>query len=642
MFKIHFKIIHTISFLKLHMKNLVLIISLLFVASLSNSCKKDKDEPILPETSLTPEKTAVRTFELIYVKAGAEVADSYPATFGPASVTLNKSSDSTLFFIVPDIAAGNAQLNFELGSVQFTVAQTPEIIPNNVFTAILQTLDADIAAMSSDTAPDLAAIDTMLAFKAAMTAQFQALTEAEKRLNCMVYEANKNRFDAFRNSFDITFDIAPQFRIGSISGCPDSPKKEKFTCFAKEIAFNAYVLSKELHTAVNIIETDNVFGRFIPAAYLLLAGQRSRIIDMRSYLTALLNKKWIIDERMYNGVPTTYNNEEYTPLNLNPTVRTINPSEDVFLNLSDIRLFDNISDLKFNWDRLPFLGAFPPYVNAEEPTSFNIDLGLLALEVTNVSPNVELLTTATGITANDVDLKFKTISGLTETFSFTLNFEKDGFLVTKRIENATLIGGGCGTTTSMTDASGNEYPVVQIGNQCWTKENLRTSKYADGSVIPNVTSDAAWTGLSSGAWCNYENSPTNDITYGKLYNWYTVADPRNVCPTGWHVPPDAEWTALTDFLGGGPVAGGKMKTTTGWESPNTAATNESGFSGLPGGYRSYYTGPFYRVGTTGFWWSSSESSTTDAWARNLDYDSGSAGWFNCSKQFGLSVRCLRD
>jgi len=421
------------------MKNLVLIISLLFVACLSNSCKKDKDEPIVPETNLTPEKTAVSTFELIYVKAGAEVADTYPATIGSASITLNKSSDSTLFFIVPDIAAGTAQLNFELGSVQFTVAQTPEIIPNNVFTGILQSLDADIAAMSSDTAPDLAAIDTMLAFKAAMTAQFQALTDAEKRLNCMVYEANKNRFDAFRNSFDMTFDIAPEFRIGIISGCPDSPKKEKFTCFAKEIAFNAYVLSAELQTAANIIETDNIFGQFIPAGYLLIAGQHSRIIEMRSYLTALLNKKWIIDERMYNGVPTTYNNEEYTPLNLNPTVRTINPSEDVFLNLSDIKLFDNISDLKYYWDRLPFLGAFPPYVNVEEPTSLSEVIGSEDISVTNVSANAQHIGPIQYLNGN-ADVKFKTISGLTETFSFTLNFEKDGFLVTKRIENATLNG----------------------------------------------------------------------------------------------------------------------------------------------------------------------------------------------------------
>jgi hypothetical protein len=117
------------------------------------------------------------------------------------------------------------------------------------------------------------------------------------------------------------------------------------------------------------------------------------------------------------------------------------------LNSSDIKLFDNISDLKYYWDRLPFLGAFPPYVNAEEPTSLSEVIGSEDISVTNVSANAQHIGPIQYLNGN-ADVKFKTISGLTESFSFTLNFEKDGFIVTKRIENATLIGGGCGTTTS--------------------------------------------------------------------------------------------------------------------------------------------------------------------------------------------------
>ena len=205
-----------------------------------------------------------------------------------------------------------------------------------------------------------------------------------------------------------------------------------------------------------------------------------------------------------------------------------------------------------------------------------------------------------------------------------------------------VIGAGCGDITSVTDIDGNEYPVVQIGNQCWTKENLKTTKYADGSVIPNITDNPEWAGLSTGAWCNYENSAGNDAVYGKLYNWYTVADPRNVCPAGWHVPTDAEWTTLTDFLGGEPVAGGKMKTTTGWQAPNTGATNESGFSGLPGGYRYGYEGTFNFVGGYGHWWSSSETDGYYAWYRSLFYGLGNAYWYTINRRSGLSVRCLRD
>jgi len=214
---------------------------------------------------------------------------------------------------------------------------------------------------------------------------------------------------------------------------------------------------------------------------------------------------------------------------------------------------------------------------------------------------------------------------------------------------------GCGGITSVTDIDGNIYPVVEIGDQCWTKENLKTAKYADGSVIPNVTPRLEWMDLTTGAWCNNENSAGNDALYGKLYNWYTVSDPRNVCPAGWHVPTDAEWTILTDFLGGESVAGGKMKTTTGWEAPIPGATNESGFSGLPGdsrygdGVRFLRSrgrhddgGTFGTVGSYGFWWSSSEYDTNDAWYRYLVYGYGGAGRDSLNKRDGFSVRCLRD
>jgi uncharacterized protein (TIGR02145 family) len=225
------------------------------------------------------------------------------------------------------------------------------------------------------------------------------------------------------------------------------------------------------------------------------------------------------------------------------------------------------------------------------------------------------------------------------------NFKGDYISQTTPLIFTATIGGGCNGITSVTDADGNEYQVVQIGNQCWTKENLKTTKFADGSVIPNVTSDDAWINLSSPAWCNYENNASNGNTYGKLYNWYTVADPRNVCPAGWHVPSDAEWTVLTDYLGGNAVAGVKMKTTSGWNDYNGQSgngTNESGFSGLPGGTRYDDFGTFDSVGSYGYWWSSTEDATSSAWARYLYYSVGNAYRNYNYKHYGFSVRCLRD
>ena len=152
-----------------------------------------------------------------------------------------------------------------------------------------------------------------------------------------------------------------------------------------------------------------------------------------------------------------------------------------------------------------------------------------------------------------------------------------------------------------------------------------------------------WAGLTTGAWSHNNNDSQYENPYGKLYNWYAVNDPRNMCPLGWHVPTDAEYTLLTAYLGGESVAGGKMKSTGTqyWQSPNTGATNESGFSGLPGGSRNN-DGSFSVIGDFGAWWSSTESYPSAAWYRGLGYISVDADSFSGFKTYGLSVRCLRD
>ena len=197
------------------------------------------------------------------------------------------------------------------------------------------------------------------------------------------------------------------------------------------------------------------------------------------------------------------------------------------------------------------------------------------------------------------------------------------------------------------DGDGNVYKTVVIGKQEWFAENLRTSKYNDGTPIPNVTDNIQWSNLNTGAWAYYNNDAAYNAKYGKLYNWYAISPTtngtKNICPLGWHVPTDAEWTVLTDYLGGTIVAGGQMKEvgTTNWNSPNTDATNTSGFTGLPGGNR-YNNGYYSGIGLNGNWWSSSESNTNDAWYRDLDYYNGVASRNYSVKYNGLSVRCLRD
>jgi uncharacterized protein (TIGR02145 family) len=198
---------------------------------------------------------------------------------------------------------------------------------------------------------------------------------------------------------------------------------------------------------------------------------------------------------------------------------------------------------------------------------------------------------------------------------------------------------------TFTDFDGNVYHAVVIGTQTWMVENLKTTKYRNGDQIPNVTVNTSWQGLTTGAYCWYNNdAATFKATYGALYNWYSVADSRNIAPTGWHVPTDAEWTTLTDYLGGTTIAGGKLKETgtAHWRTPNTDATNSSGFTALPGGGRTYNAGTFLGVGNNGYWWSSTASDATDAWNRYLYYSWANASRYDNWRQNGFSVRCVRD
>jgi len=205
------------------------------------------------------------------------------------------------------------------------------------------------------------------------------------------------------------------------------------------------------------------------------------------------------------------------------------------------------------------------------------------------------------------------------------------------------------TYGTMTDQNGNTYKTITIGTQTWMAENLRVTKYRNGDPIPNVTDNAAWVALTTGAYCSYGNTANKDdiASYGRLYNWYAASDSRNIAPLGWHVPTDADWTTLTTYLGGEAVAGDKMKETgtTHWTSPNTSATNESGFTALPSGIRWGFYAPgeaFGRLGYGGYWWSSTAGVAPYAWYRDVDCSYADCSRRYISKQEGFAVRLIKD
>lgn len=219
---------------------------------------------------------------------------------------------------------------------------------------------------------------------------------------------------------------------------------------------------------------------------------------------------------------------------------------------------------------------------------------------------------------------------------------------------APACGSGPSAIGTVTDVDGNLYYTAKIGEQWWMIENLRVTHYRNGEAIPNVTDGGTWEGLTSGAYCNYNNDQGMVATHGRLYNWYAVADSRNIAPAGWHVPTDADWKQLEMYMGmsqaeadasgwRGTDEGGKLKEvgTTHWNPPNTGAINESGFSALPGGFRGI-DGGFGGIGDWADLWSSTEDISSHAWYGTLGYGSSQVARSSGNKHYGFSVRCVRD
>jgi uncharacterized protein (TIGR02145 family) len=205
------------------------------------------------------------------------------------------------------------------------------------------------------------------------------------------------------------------------------------------------------------------------------------------------------------------------------------------------------------------------------------------------------------------------------------------------------------------DIDGNIYRTVKIGNQVWTVENLKVTKYRNGDAILYVIDNLEWAKLTIGAYCNYDNDMNNIMVYGRLYNWYAINDSRNIAPTGWHVPTDEEWKQLEIVLGmsrstadetewRGSDVGGKLKEAgkTYWSSPNTGATNESGFSALPGGFRGVDNSNYYSMNLHAYFWSFTEYNVSVAWSRHLSYHNSDITRDGNDKRYGFSVRLIKD
>lgn len=197
---------------------------------------------------------------------------------------------------------------------------------------------------------------------------------------------------------------------------------------------------------------------------------------------------------------------------------------------------------------------------------------------------------------------------------------------------------------TVTDFDGNVYHTVVIGTQTWMAEDLKTTHYRDGSAITNVTDNGAWVANTSGAWCDYNNDPAMGTKYGHLYNWYAVSNASNLAPAGWHVPTFAEWTILANYLGGDAFAGGKLKETgtVNWTAPNYGATNETGFTSRPGGYRSNSDGTFGIINGYVNIWGSDAADASRGYYVYMQFDNTYLNRGAYFKGCGFTVRCIKD
>jgi uncharacterized protein (TIGR02145 family) len=210
---------------------------------------------------------------------------------------------------------------------------------------------------------------------------------------------------------------------------------------------------------------------------------------------------------------------------------------------------------------------------------------------------------------------------------------------TYRVYSYNSAGNSLQYSNEVTIISVIDSPSVTIGSQVWTTKNLDVDRYRNGNLIPQVADITQWANLTTGAWCYYNNDPAMGAIYGKLYNWYAVNDPRGLAPQGWHIPDENEWDALTSFLGGVDVAGGAMKSVTGWSAPNIGATNSSGFNGLGGGLRNY---DFAGIGEESGWWSANQFDESSAMLRYLFFEFSSLNKDNSNKKYGRYLRLVKD
>jgi hypothetical protein len=444
-------------------KTLLLFLAvILFIGN--NSCKKSTDQNANTTSDLQTQKTDVKTFEIVNIISHKSLDDKYTGTFGSKAIDIIKTSDTTLTFFVPNVEAGDATLNFSLGSIKFNVSKTIEVPVTQFITTFTQNFDTRINQVNPSTPNETARIDSSKKYKQDALALFNSLTNEQKREAILFYEANKNIFQTAINNtfsrFDTTTVMARQ------SDCPRTNYKDFYGCTADNLATSANELkkvSKEFLTMTAMATGSaavgwktfalgplawgiTAVGTVLPAGvaiHLFFAEVQPAYLEFQSSLTPFLKANWIFSKAFTLSVIEVFQDQVSTNLNLTPKFRTITEN-DGNVNQGSSLLISAMSSLKEYWNKLnKFFGTFPTFTNSESSTT----LATNEISVSNISnSNVQYLGNV------GQSLKFKSVTGTEQTFNYKLTVNKQGFTEEKVLIGKVLAANPCstGTTTAPT------------------------------------------------------------------------------------------------------------------------------------------------------------------------------------------------
>lgn len=330
-----------------------------------------------------------------------------------------------------------------------------------------------------------------------------------------------------------------------------------------------------------------------------------------------------------NKYGTVYGNVmKFTTLSSPPSKASVITEWPTDLTVSSVKLNGNISDNggSIVTERGFYFGTSPAPESDGSKLSAGSGTGFFSLPLIGLSVNTTYYYRAYAINAAGTSL------------GSAIYFSTNMTASVSKLFNSSLTYG------SLTDIDGNVYKTIRIGNQEWMAEDLKVTRLNDGTAISNISDNNTWGTLTTPAYCWYDNNQAYRQNFGAIYNWFTVATGK-LCPEGWHVPADNEWTLLTDYLGGTDIAGGKLKEVGlyHWNSPNQGATNSTGFTSVPTGGRKYPEGHFYGIGVFNSWWSSTEYNYLKPYYRSVFYANETVfRGYGTLKGAGIAIRCIKD